>query len=307
MRKISRRDALFVLGAPACAAAPQIAGRAAAGGELPPGVKAVWDLAKAYRESTATRERLSINGLWRWQPAGREGDAAPDGGWGYLRVPESWPDGAQGPGDTTLFFRHPDWAKKDLAGVTAAWQQREVTVPGEWSGRRIKLSTAYLNSYAAVYVDGKKAGEMRYPAGEIDLTALCRTGRKHTIGMFVMALPLKGVMLSYNNTASAMLVAAGATVVGNGVLARAEGANVVFSQLAPWQFDYSGEKMNVKRTFRRVACLSARLLANMGAARGTPLVARFADPAGAGEKRWLDGLYLDVPEEWDDPYRFFRW
>src|SRR5665647_777869 len=72
MRKISRRDALFVLGAPACAAAPQIAGRAAAGGELPPGVKAVWDLAKAYRESTATRERLSINGLWRWQPAGRE-------------------------------------------------------------------------------------------------------------------------------------------------------------------------------------------------------------------------------------------
>ena len=209
MRKISRRDALFVLGAPACAAAPQIAGRAAAGGELPPGVKAVWDLAKAYRESMATRERLSINGLWRWQPAGREGDAAPDGGWGYLRVPESWPDGAQGPGDTTLFFRHPDWAKKDLAGVTAAWQQREVTVPGEWSGRRIKLSTAYLNSYAAVYVDGKKAGEMRYPAGEIDLTALCRTGRKHTISIFVMALPLKGVMLSYNNTASAMQVAAG--------------------------------------------------------------------------------------------------
>lgn len=25
------------------------------------------------------------------------------------------------------------------------------------------------------------------------------------------------------------------------------------------------------------------------------------------ERRRLDGLYLDVPEEWDDPYRFFRW
>jgi hypothetical protein len=103
------------------------------------------------------------------------------------------------------------------------------------------------------------------------------------------------------------LVAAGATLVGNGVLARAEGANVVFSQLAPWQFDYGGEKMNVKRTFRRVACLSARLLANMGAQGGTPLLARFANPVGAGEQRWLEGLYLDVPEEWDDPYRFFRW
>jgi hypothetical protein len=25
------------------------------------------------------------------------------------------------------------------------------------------------------------------------------------------------------------------------------------------------------------------------------------------EGRWLEGLYLDVPQEWDDPYRFFRW
>jgi serine/threonine protein kinase len=25
------------------------------------------------------------------------------------------------------------------------------------------------------------------------------------------------------------------------------------------------------------------------------------------EMRWLDGLYLDQPEEWDVPYRFFRW
>jgi len=23
--------------------------------------------------------------------------------------------------------------------------------------------------------------------------------------------------------------------------------------------------------------------------------------------RWSEGLYLDQPEEWDDPYRFFRW
>jgi hypothetical protein len=63
---------LFVLGAPVCAAAPQIAGRVEAGSDLPPGVKAVWDLEKAYRESPPARERLSINGLWRWQPAAGE-------------------------------------------------------------------------------------------------------------------------------------------------------------------------------------------------------------------------------------------
>ena len=29
------------------------------------------------------------------------------------------------------------------------------------------------------------------------------------------------------------------------------------------------------------------------------------DPPSAG--RWTSGLYLDRVQEWDDPYRFFRW
>jgi hypothetical protein len=65
--------------------------------------------------------------------------------------------------------------------------------------------------------------------------------------------------------------------------------------------------MNVKRTFRKVASGMARLLANMHAAGTTPLLAHVSRPVRGGEQRWLAGLYLDVPEEWDDPYRFFRW
>jgi hypothetical protein len=92
------------------------------------------------------------------------------------------------------------------------------------------------------------------------------------------------------------------------VLATADGGRLVFSQIAPWQFaDYSGERMNVKRTFRKVACLTARLLGNLGATGETPLLSRFAAAPSQIDKRWLDGLYLDIPEEWDDPYRFFRW
>jgi len=104
------------------------------------------------------------------------------------------------------------------------------------------------------------------------------------------------------------LVSGGATVIGDGVLAREEGVNVVFCQLAPWQFDYA-KQYNVKRTFRRTSFLVTRLLANMGAAGSTPVLGRFRDPVDVAkaEKRWLNGLYLDAPEEWDDPYRFFRW
>jgi hypothetical protein len=74
--------------------------------------------------------------------------------------------------------------------------------------------------------------------------------------------------------------------------------------------------MNVKRTFRRAAFLLSRLLGNHpreawvpGVGGSTPVLARFRSPVDAarGEKRWLEGLYLDTPEEWDDLYRFFRW
>jgi hypothetical protein len=104
------------------------------------------------------------------------------------------------------------------------------------------------------------------------------------------------------------LVSGGASVVGVGILASAENANVVFCQLAPWQFDQK-KQLNLKRTFRRSSCLVTRLAANMGAAGSTPILLRIRSGADAskGEKRWLEGLYLDVPEEWDDPYRFFRW
>ncbi|MBZ5583400.1 MAG: hypothetical protein LAQ30_14555 [Acidobacteriia bacterium] len=103
------------------------------------------------------------------------------------------------------------------------------------------------------------------------------------------------------------LVTGGATPVGDGVLAASLDGRVVFAQMAPWQFDYSGGRMNVKRTFRNFARMTARLLGNLGAEMRTPLLARFSEPAGAGENRWLNGLYMDAPEEWDDPYRFFRW
>jgi hypothetical protein len=100
------------------------------------------------------------------------------------------------------------------------------------------------------------------------------------------------------------LVVSGADAVGDGVIARSYG--VVFCQLVPWQFDYV-RNYGLKRTFRRSAFLLNRLLAAQGAVGSTPLLARFSSGADGKETRWLNGFYLDPPEEWDDPYRFFRW
>ena len=178
----------------------------AAPGLLPDGVKAVWNLDKAQRDKTATRERVCLNGLWRWQPGGKA-DSVPDDGWGYFKVPGFWPGNANYiQEDCQTLYRHPKWRDVGLRETTAAWYQRELTVPADWIGRRIALSAEYVNSFAVVYLDGKKVGEVRFPAGEVDLTAACRPGRKHVLSLLVAALPLKGVLLSYTDSNSARKV-----------------------------------------------------------------------------------------------------
>lgn len=170
---------------------------------LPAGVQAVWDLDKAHSETTPTRERVCLNGLWKWQP-GETAAEVPTDGWGYFKVPGAWPgitDYMQK--DSQTVFAHPDWKNVRLANLTTAWYEREFTIPANWAGRKIALQAEYVNSFATVYVDGKKAGEMRFPAGEVDVTKLCRPGATHRLSVHVIAMPLKGVMLSYVDSASA--------------------------------------------------------------------------------------------------------
>ena len=171
---------------------------------LPPGVRAVWDLAKAWRETTPTRERICINGLWRWQPAADGAPEVPATAWGYYKVPACWPGaGDYMQSDYQTLYRHPSWRRAELGQVQSAWYERTITIPQDWAGRRIALALEYLNSYAEVYIDGRKAGEVRFPAGQVDLSAAVRPGSTHSLSLRVTALPLKAVMESYNDTNTA--------------------------------------------------------------------------------------------------------
>jgi beta-galactosidase/beta-glucuronidase len=170
---------------------------------LPEGVRAVWDMMLAHREATPTRERICINGLWRWQPADKTDDL-PVGRWGYFKVPGCWPgvtDYLQH--DCQTVYAHPSWKAAKLGDLTAAWYQREISIPQEWTGRRIALCLEYVNSSATVFIDGKKAGEAQFPAGDVDLTAVCQPGSKHVLSLRVVARPLQEVMLAFNDTNAA--------------------------------------------------------------------------------------------------------
>jgi hypothetical protein len=114
------------------------------------------------------------------------------------------------------------------------------------------------------------------------------------------------------------LIQSGARVFGNGVLAATDDEKIVFCQLAPWQIGDT-KQWNIKKTYRRSSFLVTRVLANLGVTTSTPILDRFHKPADLAladateseselnQPRWREGMYLDQPEEWDDPYRFFRW
>ena len=172
---------------------------------LPPNVKVVWDMSRAWQQTTPTRQRICINGLWQWQPASDANQSAPPtNDWGYFKVPGCWPgitDYLQK--DSQTVFANSKWKNERFQDLKAAWYQREIEIPKDWTNRRITLSAAYINSLAIVFVDGKQVGTIRFPAGEVDLSAQCQPGQKHVLAMLVKALPLKDVMTAYRDTANA--------------------------------------------------------------------------------------------------------
>lgn len=168
--------------------------------QLPNGIKAIWHLEKAFREKTATRQRVCLNGLWRWQPVKEIATEVPSGSWGYFKVPGPWPGiTSYIQKDSQRIYFHPNWANESLQDIRTAWYQREITIPCGWNNRRIALSVEYLNSYAAVFVDGKQAGEIMFPGGEVDLTTVCRAGSSHVLSMLVIAMSLSDVVQSHKS------------------------------------------------------------------------------------------------------------
>ena len=154
-------------------------GQAQSDAALPAGVRAVWDPEKAYREKTSTRERICLNGLWRWQPASASSASVPDANWGFFKVPGCWPgitDYLQK--DFQTVYAHPSWQNQALRNLTTAWYQREIMVPKEWTGRRIVITVEYLNSLATVFVDKMKVGEVRFLAGEVEHRRRSDLGRR---------------------------------------------------------------------------------------------------------------------------------
>ena len=164
---------------------------------LPPGAeKDPWSIADAWRQTTTTREKICLNGLWGFRPVQmKEATASvPAVGdcWGWFKIPGIWPDAAwEFDGGAQQVWLAP-WLE-ERGGCKAfeqAWYKRRITVPQAWQGRRVTLDFTMLQSHVRAFVDGVTCGELWYPGGELDLTGQLKPGVEHELALLVTARPL---------------------------------------------------------------------------------------------------------------------
>lgn len=168
----------------------------------------------AWRESTPTRERVSLNGLWEFRPLfpGEQPGAIPPkgSGWGYFKVPGAWPTQGNGMRFYVSPLVLPKLTHQDL---NSAWYRRTFRVPSSWQGKKIVLSADLIQSCAKVFVDGKDAGEFYYPGGDVDLTGKLIPGREQTLAILVSAKPEE----SSNFMAPGRLIALKSALANRGI------------------------------------------------------------------------------------------
>ena len=120
---------------------------------------------RAEAVAGAARPEISLNGTWRFNPAG---DVS--AGWTKIQVPG-------------------DWTMQGFAvtpGKAAAYAT-DIEIPADWKGLRIKLRCDGVQSDACLSVNGRPAGAHQggFTAFELDITPFIRTGRTNTIALAV--------------------------------------------------------------------------------------------------------------------------
>ena len=168
---------------------------------LPEGAPAdPWSLDGAWKESTATRTRWCLNGLWGLRPALTNDTAGAVPGardnWGWGKVPSVL---TSHPGDQETWLS--PWFEDHGVKANLAedvWYRRDFTMPESAAGKRVRVTFTGLATRAVVYVDGREAASVVFPGGEADITPFVKPGAKQSLALHVTCHPLNPETLDFN-------------------------------------------------------------------------------------------------------------
>jgi beta-galactosidase len=150
--------------------------------ELP----AAWkgkDASPAVERVTATRDRMTLDGPWRFVPV-TAGESTPTGSWGWAKVPGSWLRN----GDLLARGSGPAWDAFGEGRVSpTAWYERKINIPASWKGCAVILDFDRVSTDAVIFINDKEAGTVNWPAGQLDITKLVTPGQPASVKARVVA------------------------------------------------------------------------------------------------------------------------
>jgi beta-galactosidase len=218
-------------------------------GETPKELTDQWAASKVETISDH-RARMSLDGQWLFQPGRASAAKQPTGdGWGAIKVPGNWHDAVTQKGLTEPWQF---WVPKE---TSKAWYKRTVTIPSEWSNRAVVLRLDRVSTDAKVWINGKEAGEVRWPAGNVDLTPHVKFGEDNELLLMVLAVDDRTEVTTYmgyvDEPKSKAELAARGLIGGVDLLSRPRGAYVYDVLMRPstraWKLDVDIELANVTR------------------------------------------------------------
>ncbi|HEX8833762.1 MAG TPA: hypothetical protein VF719_06155, partial [Abditibacteriaceae bacterium] len=183
------------------------ASTALTGAQAVPAVDAAWPASakvawgsEQVEAQNAKRASMSLNGPWKFSPAQAvrgQANTAPEKGWGYIQVPGDWRRGDH----MIEAGKGPQWAGLDSSKLAGAWYERRFKVPADWNGSHISIDFERVSTDATFWVNGKPAGQVNWPEGELDITGLVKAGEEVTLRAFVVATVDEGDAIVMMGTA----------------------------------------------------------------------------------------------------------
>ncbi len=132
-------------------------------------------------EISSRRATQSLNGAWRFVPA--LGPDAPAKGWGQIIVPGSW----MRESDLLARGKGSNWTGFIPQKLAGAWYERTISIPAAWQNRAVILDFERVSTDATIFVNGRKAGQVSWPGGQVDITDFVVPGQSAQLRVFVVA------------------------------------------------------------------------------------------------------------------------
>lgn len=156
-----------------------------------------FSLQDAWATATPTRRKICLNGLWQFQPVFDKDSAATvrdsARGWGWFKVPASWPDLVKPWEPYAHTFTLPAWittqVKENKNILHYAWYRRDIAIPADWNGKRCLVDFELFQGKGDVYIDGKRVAPVEFPGGPVDITAAVTPGKTHSLQVWISTEP----------------------------------------------------------------------------------------------------------------------